>query len=90
MLERVPKYTLRKLSVGLASVMIGSGILMNSPKVLADTINPNEGTSTAVQPSSQDKDNSEPSTQSVLLKIKTLILKQLFKRATQLLKQQMS
>ncbi|EEX28527.1 Gram-positive signal peptide protein, YSIRK family [Lactobacillus crispatus MV-3A-US] len=64
MLERVPKYTLRKLSVGLASVMIGSGILMNSPKVLADTINPNEGTSTAVQPSSQDKDNSEPSTQS--------------------------
>ena len=37
---------------------------MNSPKVLADTINPNEGTSTAVQPSSQDKDNSEPSTQS--------------------------
>ena len=39
MLERVPKYTLRKLSVGLASVMIGSGILMNSPKVLADTIN---------------------------------------------------
>ena len=64
MLERVPKYTLRKLSVGLASVMIGSGILMNSPKVLADTINPNEGTSTAVQPSSQDKDNSKTSTQS--------------------------
>ncbi|WP_390882870.1 YSIRK-type signal peptide-containing protein [Lactobacillus crispatus] len=29
MLERVPKYTLRKLSVGLASVMIGSGILMS-------------------------------------------------------------
>ncbi|MDK6377050.1 mucin-binding protein [Lactobacillus crispatus] len=49
MLERVPKYTLRKLSVGLASVMIGSGILMNSPKVLADTINSND---------------SEPSTQS--------------------------
>ena len=48
MLERVPKYTLRKLSVGLASVMIGSGILMSSPKVLADTINPNEGTSPAV------------------------------------------
>ena len=64
MLERVPKYTLRKLSVGLASVMIGSGILMNSPKVLADTINQNEGTSTAVQPSSQDKDNSKTSTQS--------------------------
>ena len=64
MLERIPKYTLRKLSVGLASVMIGSGILMNSPKVLADTINQNEGTSTAVQPSSQDKDNSKTSTQS--------------------------
>ncbi|QGY93997.1 YSIRK-type signal peptide-containing protein [Lactobacillus crispatus] len=45
MLERIPKYTLRKLSVGLASVMIGSGILMNSPKVLADTTNSNEGTS---------------------------------------------
>ena len=50
MLERVPKYTLRKLSVGLASVMIGSGILMNSPKVLAATTvssqtNQNEGNS---------------------------------------------
>ena len=50
MLERIPKYTLRKLSVGLASVMIGSGILMNSPKVLADTTvssqtNQNEGNS---------------------------------------------
>ncbi|PEH11137.1 mucin-binding protein [Lactobacillus sp. UMNPBX1] len=56
MLERVPKYTLRKLSVGLASVMIGSGILMNSPKVLADTINSNKGTSTAVKPSSQIED----------------------------------
>ena len=56
MLERVPKYTLRKLSVGLASVMIGSGILMNSPKVLADTNNSNKGTSTAVQPSSQIED----------------------------------
>ena len=56
MLERIPKYTLRKLSVGLASVMIGSGILMNSPKVLADTINSNKGTSTAVQPSSQIED----------------------------------
>ena len=47
MLERIPKYTLRKLSVGLASVMIGSGILMNSPKVLAATTvqssNQNEG-----------------------------------------------
>ncbi len=66
MLERVPKYTLRKLSVGLASVMIGSGILMNSPKVLADTTSASEstGTSTAVQPSSQDKDNSKTSTQS--------------------------
>ena len=53
--ERVPKYTLRKLSVGLASVMIGSGILMNSPKVLA---------ATTVQSSSQDKDNSKTSTQS--------------------------
>ena len=57
MLERIPKYTLRKLSVGLASVMIGSGILMNSPKVLADTTD----TSTA---SSQIEDNSNPSTQS--------------------------
>ena len=56
MLERIPKYTLRKLSVGLASVMIGSGILMSSPKVLADTINSNKGTSTAVQPSSQIED----------------------------------
>ncbi len=50
MLERVPKYTLRKLSVGLASVMIGSGILMNSPKVLADT---------TVQSSNQNEGNSE-------------------------------
>ena len=49
MLERVPKYTLRKLSVGLASVMIGSGILMNSPKVLADTTNSDKGTSHVVQ-----------------------------------------
>ena len=49
MLERVPKYTLRKLSVGLASVMIGSGILMNSPKVLADTTNSNEGISPVIQ-----------------------------------------
>ena len=49
MLERVPKYTLRKLSVGLASVMIGSGILMSSPKVLADTTNSDEGTSHVVQ-----------------------------------------
>lgn len=57
MLERIPKYTLRKLSVGLASVMIGSGILMSSPKVLADT----NDTSTA---SSQIEDNSNPSTQS--------------------------
>ncbi len=56
MLERVPKYTLRKLSVGLASVMIGSGILMNSPKVLADTTNSDEGTSHVVQPSSQIED----------------------------------
>src|SRR5699024_5404328 len=46
MLERIPKYTLRKLSVGLASVMIGSGILMNSPKVLADTTSPSESTVT--------------------------------------------
>ena len=60
MLERVPKYTLRKLSVGLASVMIGSGILMNSPKVLADTINPNEGTSPAVQ---EDKNKTSGATQ---------------------------
>ena len=58
MLERVPKYTLRKLSVGLASVMIGSGILMNSPKVLADTFNSNKGTSTAVKSSSQIEDKS--------------------------------
>lgn len=62
MLERIPKYTLRKLSVGLASVMIGSGILMSSPKVLAAT-NAGESTGTAVQSSSQDKDNSKPSTQ---------------------------
>ncbi|MBW0436941.1 YSIRK-type signal peptide-containing protein, partial [Lactobacillus crispatus] len=45
MLERIPKYTLRKLSVGLASVMIGSGILMSSPKVLAAT-NAGESTGT--------------------------------------------
>ena len=53
MLERIPKYTLRKLSVGLASVMIGSGILMSSPKVLADTTSASEstGTGTAVQSS---------------------------------------
>ena len=46
MLERIPKYTLRKLSVGLASVMIGSGILMSSPKVLADTTSPSESAGT--------------------------------------------
>ena len=56
MLERIPKYTLRKLSVGLASVMIGSGILMNSPKVLADTTD----TSTAVQ---EDKNKTSGATQ---------------------------
>ena len=50
MLERIPKYTLRKLSVGLASVMIGSGILMSSPKVLA---------ATTVQSPNQNKGNSE-------------------------------
>jgi len=59
MLERVPKYTLRKLSVGLASVMIGSGILMNSPKVLAAT-NSNEGTSPVVQ---EDKNKTSGATQ---------------------------
>ena len=60
MLERIPKYTLRKLSVGLASVMIGSGILMSSPKVLAAT-NAGAGTGTA---SSKIEDNSKPNTQS--------------------------
>ena len=60
MLERIPKYTLRKLSVGLASVMIGSGILMNSPKVLADTFNPNEGISPVVQ---EDKNKTSGATQ---------------------------
>ena len=62
MLERVPKYTLRKLSVGLASVMIGSGILMSSPKVLAAT-NAGKSTNTNVQPGTsnqnEDKGNSE-------------------------------
>ncbi|TDG77794.1 hypothetical protein C5L33_000018 [Lactobacillus pasteurii] len=39
MFEKRPKYTLRKLSVGLASVMIGSTVLMvNSPKVHAGTV----------------------------------------------------
>ena len=62
MLERIPKYTLRKLSVGLASVMIGSGILMNSPKVLAATnAGAGAGTGTA---SSKIEDNSNPNTQS--------------------------
>ena len=62
MLERVPKYTLRKLSVGLASVMIGSGILMSSPKVLAATnAGAGAGTGTA---SSKIEDNSKPNTQS--------------------------
>ena len=67
MLERIPKYTLRKLSVGLASVMIGSGILMSSPKVLAatnaDTANAGKSTNTNVQPGTsnqnEDKGNSE-------------------------------
>ena len=57
MLERVPKYTLRKLSVGLASVMIGSGILMSSPKVLAAT-NAGESTGTAVKSSNQHEGES--------------------------------
>ena len=60
MLERIPKYTLRKLSVGLASVMIGSGILMSSPKVLADTNNSNEGISPVVQ---EDKNKTSGATQ---------------------------
>ena len=69
MLERVPKYTLRKLSVGLASVMIGSGILMNSPKVLADTSTASSQIEDNSNPNTQsgaiqDKDNSKPSTQS--------------------------
>ena len=67
MLERIHKYTLRKLSVGLASVMIGSGILMSSPKVLAatnaDTANAGKSTNTDVQPGTsnqnEDKGNSE-------------------------------
>ena len=58
MLERIPKYTLRKLSVGLASVMIGSGILMNSPKVLADTTSAGESTGTAVKSSNQHEGES--------------------------------
>lgn len=57
MLERIPKYTLRKLSVGLASVMIGSGILMSSPKVLAAT-NAGESTGTAVHSSNQHEGKS--------------------------------
>ena len=57
MLERIPKYTLRKLSVGLASVMIGSGILMSSPKVLAAT-NAGESTGTAVKSSNQHEGES--------------------------------
>ena len=61
MLERTPKYTLRKLSVGLASVMIGSGILINSPKVLADTTNAGEGTSTVVQTSQPSGAAGQPS-----------------------------
>ena len=63
MLERIPKYTLRKLSVGLASVMIGSGILMTSPKVLADTTNPGESTSTVVKPSQPSSAAGQPSSQ---------------------------
>ena len=60
MLEKVPKYTLRKLSVGLASVMIGSGILMNSPKVLADTtVQPQGQGNSEPQPSGRDQGNSE-------------------------------
>ena len=59
MLERIPKYTLRKLSVGLASVMIGSGILMSSPKVLAatnaDTANAGKSTNTDVQPGTSNQ-----------------------------------
>ena len=58
MLERIPKYTLRKLSVGLASVMIGSGILMSSPKVLADTTSAGESTGTAVKSSNQHEGES--------------------------------
>ena len=61
MLERIPKYTLRKLSVGLASVMIGSGILMSSPKVLAAT-NASESTGTAVKSSNQSNINGQPDT----------------------------
>ena len=58
MLEKVPKYTLRKLSVGLASVMIGSGILMSSPKVLADTA-ANAGESIDVQHGTSDQNEGE-------------------------------
>ena len=60
MLERIPKYTLRKLSVGLASVMIGSGILMSSPKVLAATrASESTGTGTAVPSSNKNEGNGE-------------------------------
>ncbi|WP_431462838.1 YSIRK-type signal peptide-containing protein [Lactobacillus crispatus] len=63
MLERIPKYTLRKLSVGLASVMIGSGILMSSPKVLAatnaDTANEGKSTNTNVQHGTSNQNEGE-------------------------------
>lgn len=45
MIERRPKYTLRKLSVGLASVMVGSIIfLTDSPEAHAETRNSDPAT----------------------------------------------
>ena len=53
MTEKRPKYTLRKLSVGLASVIIGSTVLMvTSPKVHAETVG-----SSAIPTSTQTGDD---------------------------------
>lgn len=45
MIERRPKYTLRKLSVGLASIMMGSVLfLTNPPEAHAETGNSDPAT----------------------------------------------
>lgn len=53
-----PKYTLRKLSVGLASVMIGSTILLTSQQVhAADNTSADAATSNKVTDQKQDSSN---------------------------------
>ena len=61
MIERRPKYTLRKLSVGLASIMMGSVLfLTNSPEAHAESRNSDPATtSSSVEEKSTSVNNQE-------------------------------